>query len=289
MSILHDSWRQNLIAYSVQFAKADVTDWQSQVDAYKKCIRNSPNKTVDIVIAAAGLNGCSIFHDNTFLHEGQTEDPAPPNLNVLEVNLTGAYYTACLAVHYFRQTAKSEDDFLKAEKQLVLIASNIAYYPVPLFSNYSASKAGVRALWVSLRSHPHLTGMRTNLLAPHIVRTPMTKDFQPMLDKHGIAMVELSEVVDVLIRFVCDDSIKGRAVAGNPGHAYDLCDEVEVGIFLQPLAPAIVKDAAMERADRLQTFQGAREFHKWHASETKDVFEWIGPGLEVGVQPGGRK
>lgn len=183
---------------------------------------------MDIVLAVAGLNGNSFFQDNPFLREDQSGDPLPPKLNVIEVNLTGAYYTTCLAVHYFRQTARSEEDFLKAEKQLMLVASNIAYNPIPLFSNYGASKAAVRALWISLREHPHLTGMRTNLLAPHIVRTPMTKDFQPILAEQGFEMVELSEVIEVLMRIVCDDSIRGRAVAVNPGHAYDLCDEVEV-------------------------------------------------------------
>lgn len=212
----------------VHFAQANVADWQSQLEAFKKCIHFSPNKTIDIVIAAAGLNGYSFFQDHPFLQEDEDGDPLPSKWNVIEVNLTGAYYTTCLAVHYFRQTAKSEEDFLKAEKQLILVASNIAYNPVPLFSNYAASKAGVRALWVSLRGHPHLTGMRTNLLAPHIVKTPMTKDYQSILAEQGLKMVELQEVLDVLLRMLCDDSIRGRAVAVNPGHPYDLCDELEV-------------------------------------------------------------
>lgn len=164
--------------------------------------------------------------------EDEAGDPLPPKWNVIDVNLTGAYFTTCLAVHYFRQTAISESEFLKAEKQLILIASNIAYNPMPLFTNYAASKAGVRALWVSLRSHPHLTGMRTNLLAPHIVKTPMTKSYQHIIEEQGLKMVELEEIIDVLMRIVCDDSIRGRAVAVNPGHPYDLRDELEVSHFI---------------------------------------------------------
>lgn len=74
--------------------------------------------------------------------------------------------------------------------------------------------------------------MRTNLLAPHIVRTLMTQAMQPLLDKEGIEMVELQDVVDVLMRMVCDEEIRGRALAVNPRGAYDLCDEVEVNGFV---------------------------------------------------------
>lgn len=59
----------------------------------------------------------------------------------------------------------------------------------------------------------------------------MTKDFQPILAEQGHKMVELDEVVDVLTRMVCDNDIRGRAVAVNPGHAYDLCDELEVSLI----------------------------------------------------------
>ena len=158
------------------------------LDAFRECIRDSSNKTIDIVIACAGINGVSFLQDGPFAtHEG-TEDPPPPSLNVVNVNLIGSLYTAALAVYYFRKTAKSPDEFAKANKQLTLIASNIAYFPIQLFSTYTASKIGVRGLWQSLGESTDLTGMRTNLVAPHIVRSPMTKDYAPTLEANGIQL-----------------------------------------------------------------------------------------------------
>lgn len=119
----------------------------------------------------------------------------------------------------------------------------------------------------------------------------MTKDFQPLLDERGIKMVELSEVVDALMRMVCDDSIQGRAVAVNPGNAFDLCDEVEVSVLLCMLRTyadlCVIAEGVMLIV--VQTFQGAREFYQRHATETKDVFDWVGGLMEAGVQRGGLK
>jgi NAD(P)-dependent dehydrogenase (short-subunit alcohol dehydrogenase family) len=201
----------------------------SQTKAFKHCVQHSPNNTVDIVLAIAGMNGYSIFQDSPFTSNPE-EDLPPPSTKVLDVNLTGTYYTALLAINYFRHTAPSPADFAKANKQLIFVASNIAYFGVPLFSIYTASKAGVRGLWQSLRESPDLTGMRTNLVAPHIVRSPMTAFVQPLLDEKGLKLTEISEIVDVIMRMVCDEGIRGRSVAVHPGAAYDTCDGNEVCI-----------------------------------------------------------
>ena len=129
------------------FSQADVSDWNAQLSAFKACLNSSPNDTIDLVIVAAGLIGTSFFQNQPFVSStAQNKDPQAPDLTVLNVNLIGAYYTTCLAIHYFRTTSPPQNLDPKPTNQLVLIASNIAYHPVPFFSNYSASKAGVRAL-----------------------------------------------------------------------------------------------------------------------------------------------
>ena len=175
------------------------------------------------------MNGHSLFQDSPFTSTPGS-DPPPPSTKVLDVNLTGTYYTALLAIHYFRTTAASPEAFAKADKQLIFVASNIAYFGIPLFSIYTASKAGVRGLWQSLRESPDLTGMRTNLVAPHIVRSPMTAFVQPLIDERGLRLTEIGEIVEVILRMVCDEGIRGRAVAVHPGKAYDTCDGNEVCI-----------------------------------------------------------
>ena len=222
--------------------------------AFETAIASSEKKTIDLVISCAGLTGKSIFQDEPFLTSDDPEDPQEPPMDVIDVNLTGAYYTACLTMHYFRHAKVKED------KQLILFASTIAYRPIPLFSNYSASKAGVRALWKSLRESPDLTGMRTNLVAPHIVRTPMTAPLQPILDEQGLKFAEPEEVLDIVMRFVCDEGIRGRSVAVNAGNAFDLCDSMEEG-------------------------DGSRELGKVYGKETGPVLEFMAGMLRSGTEP----
>ena len=222
----------------------------------------SPNSTIDIVLAIAGLNGHSIFQDSPF-NCADPKNPPPPQMKVLDVNLTGAYYTAMLAIHFFRQTTSAED-FAKADKQIIFVSSNIAYFSIPLFSIYTASKAGVRGLWQSLRESPELTGMRTNLVAPHIVRSPMTAHVQPMLDEQGIKLAEVSEIVEVIVRMVCDESVRGRSVAVQPGTAHDTHDGTE-------------------------EYEGQVEYAKAHRREAKEIWEFMTDALKAGVQPGGQR
>jgi NAD(P)-dependent dehydrogenase (short-subunit alcohol dehydrogenase family) len=42
---------------NVQFVKCDTRDWDEQVDLFKKAKTSSPAKSVDIVIANAGVSG----------------------------------------------------------------------------------------------------------------------------------------------------------------------------------------------------------------------------------------
>lgn len=70
--------------------------------------------------------------------------------------------------------------------------------------------------------------MRCNLLAPHIVRSPMTAGLAPMLDEKGIEMVKVEEVVEGVMRLVCDEGVSGRAVQVNPGGSvFDVGDDEE--------------------------------------------------------------
>ncbi len=48
----------NLIACSnAQYLKCDVCDWDDQVSLFELALLNSPSKSIDIVIANAGLGG----------------------------------------------------------------------------------------------------------------------------------------------------------------------------------------------------------------------------------------
>ncbi|RMY74723.1 hypothetical protein D0863_03070 [Hortaea werneckii] len=212
--------RGGLAVYSHQ---TDVTDWQSQLAAFKTAVQLSPSNTLDIVVSCAGLTGPSFFHEPTFHQTSESGDPAPPSTRLLDVNLTGAIYTTSLAMHDFRQAVPPSP----ADKVLVLVGSNVAYNTIPLYSMYTASKMGVRGLFKSLRHHPDKSGCRINMLAPHIVRSPMTASLQPMMDERGLGMVEVEDCVSAAMRIICDKQIRGRCLFVHPGDTFDAMDDEE--------------------------------------------------------------
>ncbi|KAI6876370.1 hypothetical protein KC316_g18579 [Hortaea werneckii] len=204
--------------------RTDVTDWQSQLAAFKTAIQLSPNRTLDIVVSCAGLTGPSFFHEPTFHQTSESGDPPPPSTRLLDVNLTGAMYTTSLAMHYFRQAVPPSP----ADKVLILVGSNVAYNAIPLYSMYAASKMGVRGLFKTLRHHPDESGCRINMIAPHIIRSPMTAALQPMMDERGLGMVEVEDCADAAIRMICDKQIRGRCLFVHPGgDTFDAMDDEE--------------------------------------------------------------
>jgi len=221
----HPNLNDNLTISRATFVETDVSSWDSQVAAFAHCAASSPTKSVDIVISCAGVNGPSFLQHIT--HEDPDTPPPAPSTAALDVNLKGAYFTTCLATWYFRHKA-SHSPTTNTPGCLVLVASDVAYHSIPLYSLYTASKAGVRGFWRTIRESPEFTHMRCNLLAPHIVRSPMTAALQPMLDEKGVKMVEMSEVAEAAMRLVCDEGINGRAVRINPGGSvFDLGDDEE--------------------------------------------------------------
>lgn len=140
------------------------------------------------------------------------DDPAPPPTAVLDVNVTGVYYTTHLALHYFRAHPAAT-----STKQLVFLSSLLAYVEAPLVIDYIASKAAVRGIWRCIRGEAAALGIkggfRTNLVAPNLVNTPMTKDFVDFLrDGRGFAVAEVEDLVAAMMRVLGDQSIDGELV-----------------------------------------------------------------------------
>lgn len=71
--------------------------------------------------------------------------------------------------------------------------------------------------------------LQVNLIAPTLMKTPMTKDFVTYLEEvRGFALGMPEEAVEIGLRLLCGHDIDGRAVAVVPGFgAVDLCDDFE--------------------------------------------------------------
>lgn len=154
-----------------------MTDWDQQVEAFEVAMKNSPQKSCDIVIANAGILG----HDGVFTLQGNWRhgldshtssltdrgpDPAgppeKPDLQTINTNLVGLLYTAKLAIHYFRRQPLDAS----RDRCLILKSSLAGYLDAPGWIQYNASKFGVRGVMRCLRRTSWQEGIRVNLVAP---------------------------------------------------------------------------------------------------------------------------
>lgn len=159
------------------------------------------------MIPNAGVGG--ILNKESFTKLSPLDDPPKPPTLALEVNLTGVYYTAMLAVHYFN--TRTQDDNFKP--QLCFVSSLAGYGDVPFSSDYAAAKWGVRGMWRSLRGERGVNGLggtQANLIAPTFIRTAMTAGFSQSLVDAGVKVGEVEDVVQAILRVVADEEIDGE-------------------------------------------------------------------------------
>ena len=201
----------------VNYVMCDVTNWESQVAAFKSAIRFSPTQTLDVVATFAGTAfapGNQLDHVLAAGAPSLDVDPPAPDRRNFEVNLVGVYFTSWLALHYFglkpQPTPPSISAAAAAEhsnaqitphdatvngtshpqptKSLIFVASIAAYMDSPKASTYPASKFGVRGLFRSTRARTRDVGVRCNLLAPWFVDTPLIAPIKRAMAARGIDM-----------------------------------------------------------------------------------------------------
>ncbi|KAJ3463278.1 hypothetical protein MRS44_008064 [Fusarium solani] len=234
--------------YNVQFVHTDVTSWASQVKAFESASLFCPTSTIDIVIPSA-----AVFSE-TFLDLATpvaSEQLSEPSTTVFDVNITGTYYTAKLAAHYFRPTSGSEHESSRL-KSLIFMASLGGYIAGARFTAYGATKFAVRGIWKHSRDDLKALGIRSNLIAPWFIPTPMTESQVEHL-KGKIQFAKVDDVVDAALRCAVDQRIQGRAIAVTPGRNVDLRDDpegldagVEVGQVVSGLDKLIDAVSTME-------------------------------------------
>lgn len=146
----------------VSFVHCNVLDWADQLRLFHTALKKSPSKTIDIVVANAGISS------NDDLISDDTEpngEPKEPDVNQIKIDLIGVVYTAKLALHYFPRQTEGPD----RDRSLILVSSIAGYVDKPGSPQYNASKFGVRGLMRCLRTTMPKRKMRVNLLAPWCV------------------------------------------------------------------------------------------------------------------------
>ena len=177
----------------------DVTNWASQIAAFKSAIAFSPSQTLGIVATFAGtanMLGNQVDHVLAAGPPSLATDPPAPDLLNLRVNLLGVYYTSWLALYYFRLPPQTQPSKPR-DKSLILIGSISGYIDSPRASTYPASKFGVRGLFRSTRARTLDLGVRCNLLAPWFVDTPLVAPIKAGMAARGLDMGEALQFVSV--------------------------------------------------------------------------------------------
>ncbi|KAL2674293.1 hypothetical protein Neosp_012744 [[Neocosmospora] mangrovei] len=138
---------------NAQFVRCDVRNWDDQVAVFEAAASSSPSKSVDIVIANAGIVGA----DDLFTLQDPASPPVKPALRIIEINLLGTAYTAKLALHYFRR----QPEELSRDRCLIIKGSIAAYADQPGSPQYNMSKWGARGLFRNLRRTAWREGIRS--------------------------------------------------------------------------------------------------------------------------------
>ncbi|OBI48156.1 SDR family NAD(P)-dependent oxidoreductase [Mycobacterium sp. E787] len=144
----------------------DVTDWQGarrMIDAATEAYGD-----LHILVNNAGI-------DNHAALETITEDQFD---SVIAVNLKGTFAVSRWAAHYWRGQVDQHGSGV--DRVIINTASESGLtQPLPLQSNYAASKAGVAAMTIVHALELSRLGVRVNCLVPSMIRTRTSLDFVP--------------------------------------------------------------------------------------------------------------
>ena len=204
----------------VHFVECDVTVWISQVNFFKEAVKLSPHGGIDAVVANAGIVQAGGGLEQPV--DLDAENPPPPNLAVLNVNLIGVVYTAHLAFYYLPRNPgagpadpKCDPGQTQRDRHLLLLGSAASFVAMPGVALYGTAKHGVLGLYRCLRSTSFVHGVRVNLICPYFIDTPLLSGRSRAI-LAGTAMGTIDSVVEAGTRFTADPRIVGRAVSVGP-------------------------------------------------------------------------
>ncbi|WAO97388.1 Hypothetical protein NCS54_01511500 [Fusarium falciforme] len=193
------------------FVKCDIRDWDQQKTVFEEAKRNSPSRSVDVVLANAGISRSS--GDSLWNLDDPDGEPAKPDLNIVRVNIDGTFYTWRLAVHYFRKQPVHDD----RDRCFIITGSMVAYIDSPANWEYTATKYGLRGFMKTVRRSSHEQNIRINYVAPCWIRSAIrTAEYEKWLLSNGIEFGEQEDVASCMLRIATDKSINGRSLMITP-------------------------------------------------------------------------
>ncbi|KAI9148727.1 hypothetical protein HJFPF1_10769 [Paramyrothecium foliicola] len=195
------------------FVQCDIRDWDQQKIVFETAKMKSPNKSVDVVIANAGISRSS--GDSLWNLDDPEGEPTKPDLNIVRVNLDGTFYTWKLAVHYFRKQPVAED----RDRCFIITGSMVAWIDSPGNWEYTATKYGLRGFMRTVRRSSHDQSIRINYVAPCWIKSAIrTAEYEKWLIDRGIQFGESKDIASCMLKIATDKSINGI-------HHYDVLTE----------------------------------------------------------------
>ncbi|KAI6361569.1 hypothetical protein MCOR25_006473 [Pyricularia grisea] len=189
------------------FVKVDIRDWDQVKAVFETARTRSPSKSVDVVLANAGISRTS--GDSLWTLHDPNGDVTKPDLNIVQVNLIGTLYTWKLAVHYFRKQPESED----RDRCFIITGSLVAYIDSPANWEYTATKYGLLGFMKTARRSSWEQGIRINYVAPCYIRSAIrSPEYEKSLTDRGVTFGEQEDVAACMMRIACDRSIDGRSL-----------------------------------------------------------------------------
>ncbi|KAI0136170.1 short chain dehydrogenase reductase [Xylariales sp. AK1849] len=224
------------------FVECDVRNWDEQVAVFETATAASPFKSIDVVIANAGVVGA----DDLNTLQDPSQPPVKPDFRIIEINLIGTAYTAKLAMHYFRR--QSID--VSRDRCLIVKGSVAAYADQPGSPQYNISKWGARGLFRSLRRTAWRQGIRVNFVAPWYVRTPILPDkvIEYLVSK-GVKFATVEDCARAVLNIASDKEIQGRSFGVVPreeapeGYMDMVHDDYQEGDFLREWQETVLATA----------------------------------------------
>ena len=184
------------------FVRADVTD--------------PKDAEAMVAFAKETYGGLDILHNNAGILDGPEHFPdADPAqwLPMLEVNLRGVI----LGTQYGIQAMKE-----RGGGAIVNTASMAGLgFGYPANPVYAASKGGVVLFTASLAPLKESDNIRVNCICPGVVNTPMATKGMPALGAQNeqaaeflksLNLIQPEEIADIVVQFITDDSLAGRAM-----------------------------------------------------------------------------
>ena len=201
-------------------------------------VANQNDAQAMVASAEETFGGLDILHNNAGIITGlpRFPDGEPEHwLPILEVNLRGVI----LGTHYGVQAMRKRGG--GAIVNTASIAGLVGYAGNPV---YSASKGGVVLFTASLAPLKDEMNIRVNCVCPGVVNTPMLtrnrsdlseQDRQAIEERmRVIPLIPPEEIADVVVEFIRDDSLAGRAMRVMNGTPRELAEAPTPAAQMRP-------------------------------------------------------